>query len=82
MLILAHSEVTNTMSTVYTTLDYECRHENKGTDLILVTRKCVVHKWDQKSYKICTVPIYIEYTQMLFLTHPEVTNTMSTVYII
>jgi hypothetical protein len=35
----SHSEVTNTISTVYTTLDYEYRHENKGTDLILVPRK-------------------------------------------
>ena len=31
MLILTHTEDTNTMSTVYTTQDYEYRHENKGT---------------------------------------------------
>ena len=30
MLILTHTEVTNTMSTVYTTLDYEYRHKNKS----------------------------------------------------
>ena len=34
MLILTYTEVTNTMSTVYTTLDYEYLHENKGTDQI------------------------------------------------
>ena len=43
-----HTEVTNAMSTVYTTLDYEYRHKNKGTGLILVPRKCWVYKWDQK----------------------------------
>ena len=50
------TEVTNAMSTVYTTLDYEYRHKNKGTGLILVPRKCWVYKWDQKSYrnKVCT----------------------------
>ena len=32
MLILTHTEVTNTMSTVYTTLDYEHRHKNKDAD--------------------------------------------------
>jgi hypothetical protein len=44
MLILTHTEVTTTMSTVYTTLDYECRHEKKGTGLILVPRKCGVYE--------------------------------------
>ena len=34
VLILTHTEVTNTMSTVYTTLDYEYRHENRGTYLV------------------------------------------------
>jgi hypothetical protein len=63
MLILTHTEVTTTMSTVYTTLDYEYRHEKKGTGLILVPRKYGVYKWDQKIYKIYTVPIHIEYTQ-------------------
>jgi hypothetical protein len=63
ILMCTHTEVTNTLSTVYTTLDYEFRHENKGTGLILVPRKCGVYKWHQKSYKICTVQIYIEYTQ-------------------
>ena len=37
------TEVTNSMSTVYTTVDYEYRHENKGTDLALVPRKCGVY---------------------------------------
>jgi hypothetical protein len=41
---LTHTEVTTTVSTVYTTLDYECRHEKKGTGLALVPRKCGVHK--------------------------------------
>ena len=39
MLILTHKEVTNTMSTVYTTLDYEYKHKNKGTSLVLVAGK-------------------------------------------
>jgi hypothetical protein len=38
------TEVANTMSTVYTILDYQCRHENKGTGLALVARKCVVYE--------------------------------------
>ena len=44
MLILRLTEVTNTMSTVYTTLDYEYKHGNKGTDLVLVPRKYGVYK--------------------------------------
>ena len=39
-----HTEVTNAMPTVYTTLDYEYGHKNKGTGLILVLRKCGVYK--------------------------------------
>ena len=59
MLILTYTEVTNTISTVYTTQDYECWHENKDTGLVLVPRKCGVYKWDQKSYKImCIVPMH------------------------
>ena len=34
-----HTQVTNAMSTVYTTLDYEYRHKNKGTNLDLVPKK-------------------------------------------
>ena len=32
-LMCTHTEVTSTMSTVYTALDYECRHGKKGTDM-------------------------------------------------
>ena len=39
-----HTQVTNAMPTVYTTLDYGYRHKNKDTDLILVPRKCGVYK--------------------------------------
>ena len=39
-----HTEVTNVMSTVYTTLDYEYRHKNKGTGIALVPKKCGVYK--------------------------------------
>ena len=39
-----HTEVTNVMSTVYTTLDYEYRHKNKGTGIELVPKKCGVYK--------------------------------------
>ena len=64
MLILTHTEVTNAMPTVYTTLDDGYRHKSKGTDLILVPRECGVYKWDQESYKMCTVSINIEvYTE-------------------
>ena len=66
VLILIHTEVTNSMPPVYTTQDYEYRHKNKGTDLVLVPRKFGVYKWDHQSYKIlCTVTvlIYIEYAQ-------------------
>ena len=41
-----HIEVTNTMTSVYTILDYDYRHKNKGTGLVLVPRKCGVYKWD------------------------------------
>ena len=57
-----HTEVTNTLSSVYTTLDYEYGHKNKGTGLVLVLRKCGMHKLDQESYKMCTVPINVKYT--------------------
>jgi hypothetical protein len=70
--------LTKVTITVYITLDYECRYENKGADLALVPRKCWVYKLNgtTKSYEICT----IEYTQN---THPhthEVANTIFTVY--
>jgi hypothetical protein len=44
ILILTHTQVTNTVYTVSTTLDYECRRWNKGTDLVLVPRKFGVYK--------------------------------------
>ena len=51
-------EVTNAMSTVYTTLDYEYKHKNKATGQVLVPTKCGEYKWDQKKkYKISTIPI-------------------------
>ena len=59
-LVCTHTEVTNTMSTVYTTPDYEYRQKNKGTGLVLVLRKCGVY---QESYKMCTVSINMKYTQ-------------------
>ena len=40
MLILTHTEVTNTMSTAYTTLDYGQRYKNKRTGQVLVPREC------------------------------------------
>ena len=69
------------MPTVYTTIDYEYRHQNKGTDLVLILGKCGVYKFDQKSYKMCMVSIDMKYTQNAHPhTHTEVTNTMSNVY--
>ena len=53
-----HTEVTNTISAVDTTQDYEYRHKNKGTGLAVVSRKCGVYKWDQESYKRCTCMQY------------------------
>ena len=55
MLILTHTEVTNAMPTVYTTLDYGYRHGNECTGMVLIPRKCGVYKLDQESYKMCTV---------------------------
>ena len=61
MLILTHTEVTNAMSTVYTTLDYGYRYKNKVTGIVLVPKKCGMYKRDQESYKMCTVPIDMKY---------------------
>ena len=36
MLILTHTEVTNAMSAVYTTLDYEYKHKNKATGQVYI----------------------------------------------
>ena len=33
-----------TMSTAYTTLDYECTNEKKGSGMVLVPRKCGVYE--------------------------------------
>ena len=80
-LVRTQTEVTNTMSTVYTTLVCQYRHKNKGTGLVLVLRKCGVYKSDQESYKMCTVTINMKYTKCSSShTHTEVTNTMSSVY--
>ena len=48
-----HTEVINTTSTVYTTLDYEYRHKNKGTDLVLVPRMRWVYKLQTKKSTRC-----------------------------
>ena len=44
MLILTHTEVTDAMPTVYTTLDHGYRHKNGGTGMVLVPRKSEVYK--------------------------------------
>ena len=41
MLIHTHTEVTNAMPTVYTTLDYEYRYQNKDTDQVWYSRDVV-----------------------------------------
>ena len=38
VIFLVHTWKSPIPYTVYTTLDYEYRHENKGTDLVLVPR--------------------------------------------
>ena len=63
MLILTNTEVTNTTSNVYTTIDYKYRHQNKGSGLVLILGKCGVYKLDQKSYKMCTASIDMKYTK-------------------
>ena len=76
MLILTHIEITKTMSTVYTTLEYEYWHENKGIDLILESKDCGVYKWDQKKLQ----DMYstdLHYHKMLILIYTQVTNTKS-----
>ena len=39
--IPTHTEFTNAMPTVYTTLDYDYRHKNKGTDQVWYSRDVV-----------------------------------------
>ena len=41
MLILTRTEVTNAMSNVYTTLDYDYRHKKKGTNQVWYSRDVV-----------------------------------------
>ena len=41
MFILTHSKVTNAMPTVYTTLGYDKRHQNKDTDQVWHSRDVV-----------------------------------------
>ena len=38
MLILTYTEVTNAMSTVCTTLEYDYKHKSKGTDQVWYSR--------------------------------------------
>ena len=40
-LVRTHTEVTNAMPTVYTTLEYGYRHKNKGTDHVWYSRDVV-----------------------------------------
>ena len=44
-----HRGVTIAISTVYTTMDYDYRHKNIGTNLILVPRKFGVYICDQNA---------------------------------
>ena len=74
-------EVTNAMSTVYTTLDYEYKHKNKAIGQVLVSRKCGMYKWCQKiqdnTYR---TNLYGVHTKCSSSHTQEITNNMSTVY--
>ena len=64
MLILTRTQVTTTMSTVYTTLEYECRHEKKGTGLILVPKEWCINETKKATRYVHALPICIEYTHI------------------
>ena len=70
MLMITHTEDTNTMSTVYTTLDYEYRHVNKGTDLVMVPRSLYGTKTAERcvQYRFTLSP-----PKMLIITHTQKT---------
>ena len=78
------TEVTNNMSTVFTTLDYDYRHKNKGTGLVLVPRKCGVYKWDQKSYwnKLRYVLYRSSYTQNALLHKTDLLSTVMNLFLV
>ena len=57
MLILTHTEVTNAMPTVYTILEYDCKHKNKGTDQVWYSRDIVCGIESQKATKIAPITV-------------------------
>ena len=70
MFILTHTEVTNTTSTAYTTLDYGQRHKNKCTGQVLVPRKCGETK---KTTRCVQYRLTWSTQEILILTQTEVT---------
>ena len=59
-----HTEVTNVMSTVYTTLDYEYRHKNKGTGIALVPKSVGCTNETKRATRcVHAVSINMKYTQ-------------------
>jgi hypothetical protein len=62
--------------TCFTTLDFKYRHENKGTDLVLVPRKCGILKWDQRATKYACIQYRFWFSthKMLIFTYTKVTN--------
>ena len=80
MHILTHTEVTNTMSPVYTTLVYEYRHENKGSDQFWYLESVVCRNETKNATRYVQYRFTLSTHKMHILTHTEVTNTMSPVY--
>ena len=74
--ILTHTEVTNTMSTVYTTLDYDYRHINKSTDQVWYSRDVVC---GIESMKISPITMNACAQEILILTCTEHASTTSPV---
>ena len=71
---LTHTDVTSTMSPGDETLEYECRHENKGTDQLWCLKDEVCGFEAKKATKSvhCT-----DTCEKHTLTHTDVTSTMS-----
>ena len=71
---LTHTDVTSTMSPGDQTLEYECRHENKGTDQLWCLKDEVCGFETKKATKSvhCT-----DTCEKHTLTHTDVTSTMS-----
>jgi hypothetical protein len=68
------------MSTVHTTQDYECRQENKGTDLVLVPIEsigCINETTNTMRYLQYQLTLSLSTHKMLIRAHTEHISTTS-----